>query len=183
MNYHNISYPDMNNGDGLRVCLWLSSCSHHCPHCQNSQTWDCNSGISFDQAAHYELFEQLSKDYISGITFTGGDPLHKNNLNGVLDLINEIRLLYPQKTIWLYTGYYWEEIFESEFTKQSEKEIQYLQDSTIRQEIISKCDVLVDGRYIDEIRDVSLKWRGSANQRVIDVKESLKQNKVILWCD
>lgn len=184
MNYHNISYPDMNNGDGLRVCLWLSSCSHHCPQCQNPQTWDCNSGIPFDQAAHDELFEQLSKDYISGITFTGGDPLHENNLSGVLDLVNEIKLSYPEKNIWLYSGYYWEEIFEPSFTEQSEEWIkQYLKDCEIRKRIISVCDVMVDGRYVDELRDVSLKWRGSSNQNVIDIQESIKQERLILYCD
>lgn len=179
MNYHNISYPDMNNGGGLRVCLWLSSCSHHCPKCQNPQTWDCNSGIPFDKAAHDELFEQLSKDYISGVTFTGGDPLHENNLRGVLDLVNEIKLSYPDKNIWLYTGYYWEEIFEPSFTTQSEEWIkQYLKDCETRKRIVSMCDVMVDGRYVDELRDVSLKWRGSSNQRCILVKQTMISNKI-----
>ncbi|WP_024346089.1 anaerobic ribonucleoside-triphosphate reductase activating protein [Lacrimispora indolis] len=178
MNYHNISYPDMNNGGGLRVCLWLSSCSHHCPKCQNPQTWDCNSGIPFDKAAHDELFEQLSKDYISGVTFTGGDPLHENNLSGVLDLVNEIKHSYPEKTIWLYTGYTWEEIWESKTEK-----FKYFKNRILRWEIISMCDVMVDGRYVDELRDISLAWRGSSNQRVINVKESLKQERLVLYCD
>ena len=195
MNYHNISYPDMNNGDGLRVCLWLSSCSHHCPRCQNPQTWDCNSGIPFDQAAHDELFERLSKDYISGITFTGGDPLHENNLSGVLDLINEIKHLYPEKNIWLYSGYkvdYVDNKYGFVLNPSARNMVSNLPDSKIvelsqqdqvRSEIISKCDVLVDDRYIDELRDVSLKWRGSSNQRVISIQESLIQNEVILYCE
>lgn len=169
MNYHDITYPDMNNGSGLRVVLWLSACSHHCYNCQNPQTWDCNSGIPFDQAARSELFEQLSKDYISGITLTGGDPLHENNLNDVLDLINEIRLSYPEKNIWLYSGYTWDEVFNGE--------------NEIRKEIIAKCDVMIDGRYVDELRDICLKWKGSTNQNVIDVKESIKQEKSILYCN
>ena len=110
MNYHSITYPDQNNGDGLRVVLWLSGCSHNCYKCQNPQTHDPNSGILFDEKAEEELFSELGKDYISGLTFSGGDPLNENNLDGVLNLVNEIRLLMPEKTIWLYTGYSFEEI-------------------------------------------------------------------------
>ena len=176
MNYHNITYPDQNNGDGLRVVLWLSGCSHHCKGCQNPQTWNSNSGISFDENAKKELFEELEKDYISGITFTGGDPLHENNLNEVYKLISEIKLLYPNKTIWLYSGYTWEEICNEDYIVLEE----YF---TLRQAIVSQCDVLVEGEYKEELRDITLKWRGSSNQKVLDVQESLKQNKVILYCD
>ena len=95
----------MNNGSGLRVVLWLSGCNHHCKNCQNPQTWDVNSGILFDKSAKEELFRELGKDYISGITLTGGDPLHENNLDEVISLIKEIRERFPSKTIWLYTGY------------------------------------------------------------------------------
>ena len=112
MNYHNITYPDMLNGDGLRVVLWLSGCSHNCYKCQNPQTHNPNSGILFDERAEEELFRELSKDYISGLTLTGGDPLHENNLDGVLKIVNKIRLLFPEKTIWLYTGYTWEIIMD-----------------------------------------------------------------------
>ena len=94
MNYHNITYPDMNNGDGLRVVLWLSGCSHHCYNCQNPQTWDANSGIPFDESAKKELFRELDKDYISGLTLTGGDPLFESNLDGVLDLVTEFNKRY-----------------------------------------------------------------------------------------
>ena len=95
INYHNITYPDQNNGDGLRVVLWLSGCDHHCYNCQNPQTHDPNGGIPFDEKAEEELFKELGKDYISGLTLTGGDPLHENNLDGVLKIINRIRLLMP----------------------------------------------------------------------------------------
>ena len=133
MNYHNITYPDMNNGEGLRVVLWLSGCSHKCKGCQNPQTWNANSGIPFDESAKEELFKELDKDYISGLPLRGGDPLFESNLDGVLELVaevnkqynsaqyiagddknnhnilnanaNKIRLSSPHKSVWLYTGY------------------------------------------------------------------------------
>lgn len=102
MNYHNLTYPDMNNGSGLRVVLWLSGCSHKCKGCQNPQTWDANSGIPFDESAKKELFRELDKDYISGLTLTGGDPLYETNLDGVLNLVNKIRLFSSEKHLALY---------------------------------------------------------------------------------
>ena len=179
MNYHNITYPDMNNGDGLRVVLWLSGCSHHCYNCQNPQTWDADSGIPFDKSAKEELFRELGKDYISGLTLSGGDPLHEANLDGVLDLVNEIRLSFPNKTIWLYSGYRFN---DEECWVKPKNDITNIY-RFMRQEIIKSVDVMVDGRYIDSQRDTTLKWRGSKNQRVIDIKQSLEQNKIILYCD
>lgn len=170
----------MLNGDGLRVVLWLSGCSHNCYKCQNPQTHDPNSGILFDEKAEEELFRELSKDYISGLTLTGGDPLHENNLDGVLNLINKIRHLMPQKTIWLYTGYEWEHIFDQGYHYHPLTVEKLSIGRWRRQKIVKQCDVLIDGRYIDSLRDVSLKWKGSSNQRVINVQESLKQNKIIL---
>lgn len=181
MNYHNITYPDMNNGSGLRVVLWLSGCSHHCYNCQNTQTWNPNSGILFDKKAEEELFRELSKDYISGLTLTGGDPLHENNLNEVLRLTEKIRVSFPDKTIWLYSGYTFNKI-ESEVNKfviggLCANDYDYfdalhdIEVWRIRHEILSLCDVFVDGKYIDTQRDITLKWRGSENQRVIDIKK------------
>ena len=186
MNYHNITYPDMNNGSGLRVVLWCSACSHHCVGCQNSQTWDANSGIPFDEKAEEELFRELSKDYISGLTLTGGDPLHENNLDDILRIINKIRLLLPEKTIWLYSGYRFEEcqpfseegiLKPNDFAPKLQKILEK------RWKIIKLVDVMVDGRYIDSQRNLSAKWRGSDNQRVIDTQKSLEQNKIVLYCD
>ena len=177
INYHNITYPDMLNGDGLRVVLWLSGCSHNCYKCQNPQTHDPNSGILFDEKAEEELFRELSKDYISGLTLTGGDPMHESNLDGVLNLINKIRLLMPEKTIWLYTGYTWEQIMKYEY---GNKYINNFNVDALRQIIVSQVDILVDGRYIDSQRNISKKWCGSNNQRVINIKESLKQNNFTL---
>ena len=210
MNYHNITYPDMNNGDGLRVVLWLSGCSHHCYNCQNPQTWDANSGIPFDESAKKELFRELDKDYISGLTLTGGDPLFESNLDGVLDLVtefnkrynfqkvdsanpckmgiseaenpDEIRLSFPNKSIWLYSGYTFDYIMEG-IGYDENGAFFFLDNDKKRYEIISKCDVLVDGRYIDSQRNPSKKFAGSDNQRVIDIWKSLEQNKIVLHCD
>ena len=186
MNYHNITYPDMNNGDGLRVVLWLSGCSHHCYNCQNPQTWDVNSGIPFDESAKEELFRELDKDYISGLTLSGGDPLHEANLDGVLDLVNEIRLSFPNKSIWLYSGFRWEECqpFNEDGLLKPDKFAPNLQKILHkRYEVISMCNVMVDGRYIDSQRNPSKKFAGSDNQRVISIQESIEQGKVVLYCD
>ena len=177
MNYHTITYPDQNNGDGLRVVLWLSGCSHHCYNCQNPQTWDVNSGIPFDESAKEELFRELGKDYISGLTLSGGDPLHEANLDGVLDLVNRIRLSFPNKSIWIYSGYQWSEIFNEGvyITKECA--------CWKRRKIVRQCDVMVDGRYIDSQHNPSKKWAGSDNQKVIDVQQSLQKGEVVLWTD
>lgn len=167
------------NGTGLRVCLWCSGCDHHCKNCQNPITWDPNDGAKFDIKAKNEIFNELSKDYISGITFTGGDPLHQKNLEGVLDLVNEIRLSYPEKTIWLYTGYTLEQIMYPVVTDDFNPERDKL--LKMRREIVKQCDVLVDGRYEEDKRDVAYHWAGSTNQRVIDVKKTLEQGSVVLW--
>lgn len=169
----------MNNGDGLRVVLWLSGCSHHCYNCQNPQTWNPNNGIPFDEDAKQEIFEELSKDYISGITLSGGDPLYQENVSQVLSLIKEIKEKFPDKTIWLYTGYTYEQIMWPVITDDFNLERDKLISG--KRKILQLCDVLVDGEYIDEQRDITLKWKGSANQRVIDVQKSIKDKKVQLY--
>ena len=168
MNYHSITYPDLNNGVGLRVTLWLSGCDNKCKNCHNPQTWDKNSGTIFDNAAKRKLFDILSKNYIDGITFSGGDPLHKNNIIEVNTLIDEIRVKYPEKTIWLFTGNTLEDIYKEE---------------SIRKEIIKKCNVLVDGRFVEEQKDLSLAWRGSKNQRVIDIQKTLSNGEITLYTE
>ncbi len=160
MRYHNITKDDMLNGDGLRVVLWVAGCSHCCKECQNPLTWDPNGGVLFDEEAKKEIFEQLDQVYISGITFSGGDPLHIKNVTEVTNLAKEIKKRYPEKSIWLYTGYLW--------------------DYVKAQEIVHYLDVLVDGEFEVDKKDTSLKWKGSANQRVIDVKKSLAENRVVL---
>lgn len=169
MNYHNIKHDDQTNGDGIRVTLFVSGCEHHCPECQNQQTWDCESGILFDREALKEIYQELSKDYISGITLSGGDPLFPSNRLTTLELCRWVRKIFPEKTIWLYTGYTFEQLLQ---------EKNYICDN-----VLYFIDVLVDGRYIKDLRDTSLMWRGSSNQRVIDVKKSLKEGKVVLHCE
>lgn len=171
MNYMKITKNDIANGEGVRVVLWLSGCSHNCKGCHNPQTHNPNNGILFDEKAEDEIFQKLNKSYISGITLSGGDPLHENNLKGVFNLVNKIRLLLPDKTIWLYSGYTWEDIFLP-----TRDEL-----SRVRRNIIAMCDVFIDGEYINEKRDITLKWRGSSNQRVINVQKSIEKNRVVLY--
>ncbi|MCM1045931.1 MAG: anaerobic ribonucleoside-triphosphate reductase activating protein [Candidatus Gastranaerophilales bacterium] len=156
MRYHNITKDDMRNGDGLRVVLWVAGCEHCCRECHNPLTWDPNGGLPFDESAKDEIFAQLDQSYVSGITFSGGDPLHPANRLGVRSLSEEIREKYPDKTIWLYTGDVWENIWEYPVMK-------YL-------------DVLVDGEFHVEESDVKLLWKGSQNQRVIDVRRTLESD-------
>ena len=142
----------MLNGDGLRVVLWVAGCNHHCQGCQNPQTWDINSGIPFDNTAKLELFAELDKEYIDGITLSGGDPLHPQNLQSTTKLLKEIKEKYPNKTVWIYTGYTYEQIQEKE--------------------LIKYIDVLVDGPYIKSRRDLNLEYRGSSNQRIIRLSKN-----------
>lgn len=172
MQYHNITAEDMNNGDGLRTVLWVAGCEHHCKECQNPVTWDKNGGILFDNAAKNELLESLSPDYIAGVTLSGGDPLASYNRFKVLEIIREIKKAFPEKTIWVYSGYTFEELI---------KQAQCVADPWISK-ILENIDVLVDGRYEKNRRNVTLKWRGSSNQRVINIKESLKTGTISLHC-
>lgn len=179
MNYSGISECDVLNGTGFRVVLFVSGCSHRCYNCQNPKTWDKNFGHPFTEKTKQYIFNCLDKDYIDGITITGGDPLYKYNLDEVLKLVQEIRISFPDKTIWLYTGYSYSEIFRGQSSCLSQEGLNNFK----RREIISNIDVLVDGEYIDKQKDLTLKFRGSKNQHVIDVRQSLAQNKMILYCD
>lgn len=160
MRYHNITKDDMLNGDGLRVVLWVAGCTHCCNGCHNPITWDPNGGLEFDQMAREEIFSELEKDYISGITFSGGDPLHIDNSFDIAELAKEIKQKYPEKTIWLYTGAEWEEVRQMRVTR-------YI-------------DVLVDGEFEIDKRDPNLHWKGSSNQRVIDVQRTLEKGEIVL---
>lgn len=178
MNYHDIKHDDMNNGPGLRVTLFVSGCDHHCKNCQNPETWDIKSGILFDTAAVDEIFDQLDKDYISGITFSGGDPLNENNRLIVYDLIKCIRSKYKDtKSIWIYTGYTWEEIIK-------ESSITFIDQANITLiKILRNTDVIVDGTFDENLADINYHWAGSTNQRVIDVQRSIEDKKIVLYED
>lgn len=161
MNYHNITKDDMLNGEGLRVVLWVAGCEHHCDECQNPITWNPDGGIYFDNAAYDELMTALEPDYISGVTFSGGDPLHPRNYPKVAKLCHDIKERFPDKTVWVYTGYEWEKINHL-WT------------------FLQWVDVIVDGPFVKELKDVKYPWAGSTNQRVIDVRKSLEAGEVIL---
>lgn len=160
MNYHNITKDDMLNGDGLRVVLWVAGCTHQCPECQNPITWDLAGGLPFDEDAENELFEALKPDYVSGVTFSGGDPLHPFNQGEITRLAKKFKELEPKKTAWLYTGFSWENIKDLDIMK-------YI-------------DVLVDGEFMADLKDNNLHWKGSTNQRVIDVQKSLERDEIVL---
>lgn len=163
MRINGIEQCSMTNGVGLRTVLWVSGCEHKCKGCQNPCTWDPDSGEDFTSEKKELLYKYLDNKYIKGITFSGGDPLHPNNKNEVGKLILDIKANYPSKDIWLYTGYTWEEVKE------------------LNLDFLRYIDVLVEGRFILNKRNVNLRWCGSSNQRVIDVKESLKEGKIILF--
>lgn len=191
MYYSGIEPCDVLNGEGFRTVIWVSGCSMGCKGCFNPSTHNPYYGQEYTQETENYLLECLSKDYIDGITITGGNPLEDYNLDTVLNLINKIRLLMPEKTIWIYSGYTLEKLFtyitaierygifpmnngKLDFSKWN-KDMK-------RRAAIMQCDVFVDGRYIESQRNPSKKWAGSDNQRVIDIQETLKQSKVILYC-
>lgn len=163
MNYHNITKDDLKNGDGVRVVLWVAGCNHACKDCQNPETWDSCSGIVFDEEAKNELFNELKKDYIQGVTFSGGDPLYPSNRECVGELVKQIHKHFPNKTIWMYTGYTLEQVKVLSFLK-------YI-------------DVLVDGPFIPALKELKLKWKGSSNQRIILLKKSINSGKLTIRDD
>ena len=167
MNYHKIEKASVSNGPGVRVVLWVSGCSLHCCGCHNPETWDPESGMLFDEAAKKELFEALDHEYIRGITFSGGHPLEPENIVTVHQLITEIRERFPEKDIWLYTGYVLPEKIDP---------FMYLLDWTV-----FMCDVVVDGPFIEDQKDLTLLFRGSRNQRIICVPDSYIENGIYHW--
>ena len=165
MNYEKIDKCSVSNGVGVRTVLWVSGCDIRCRNCHNPQTWDFDSGIPFTEETMQELLYDLSKPYIKGLTLSGGHPLDPHNAPKVLEIVKRVKMVFPNKDIWIYTGYVWEDI---------------IKDNTLK-EILKCTDVLVDGAYVDELSDISLAFRGSSNQRIIDVKKTLNSNEVILW--
>lgn len=160
MNYHNIDARNIENGDGIRVVLWVSGCSHNCPECYNQQTHDPMSGIEFDEDAEREIFAGLNQDFCAGITLSGGDPLMECNYNTMLDLCKQIKKVYgKKKTIWVYTGYTFEALKDKK--------------------ILNYIDVLVEGPYVDYYSDKQYHWAGSLNQRVLNIPMTLETGFIV----
>ena len=159
MKYQKITRYDTANGIGIRVVLWVSGCNHYCEGCHNPETWNCNNGELFTKKTMEQLLEFISKPWINGITFSGGDPLFPNNRSEVFRLAKKCKELFPDKTVWLYTGYTWEQICDLD---------------------LSDIDGVAEGEFVEALKDNSLKWIGSSNQRVINVPETLKTKEVVL---
>lgn len=159
MNYLDIKHVNMVNGSGLRTVIWVAGCDRNCPGCFSPHTHDFCAGIPFDDNAKAELFKDSSEEWCSGITILGGEPLHPANIDVVHDIVKEHKEKFPDKNIWLYTGYRWDEILENE--KQSG--------------ILKYIDILCDGPFIESMKDPNLKWVGSSNQNVIDVKRRISK--------
>ena len=175
MRYASIRELDISNGEGIGVALFVQGCRFACKNCFNPDTWDFNGGKEWTQETEDKLIELASRPYIKRLSILGGEPLADENLDGVLHLVNRFRLSFPNKSIWVYSGYRWSEIFNDGvyLTKECA--------GWKRREIVKQCNILVDGKYIDSLRDPKLHWRGSSNQRVINIKKSLKERRIILW--
>lgn len=166
MNYANLKTCDIANGPGVRVSLFVSGCTHRCKDCFNQEAWDFDYGKPFDSAVMDQILEYLKPGYIKGITYLGGEPMDPRNQAGLLELSRKIKAAYPKKSIWCFTGYVWGRI---------------PQVSNVTNALISLCDVIVDGPFVAEKKNLSLKFRGSENQRLIDVPKTLAEGQVVLW--
>ena len=169
MNYGRINPNDIANGTGVRVTLFVSGCTHHCKGCFNSETWDFNYGTPFTKETEDKILELLKPDYIEGLTLLGGEPMEPINQLSLHPFLKRVKKIFPQKNIWCYSGY----LFDTEIKKGRAH-------CEVTDEILKLIDVLVDGRFIEEKKNIMLKFRGSENQRIIDVQKSLKQNSVVL---
>lgn len=173
MNYGNIKKYDIANGEGVRVTLFVSGCTNHCFNCFQPETWDFDYGQPFTNETMCEILEALRPDYIQGLTLLGGDPFELSNQEGLIELLREVKKQYPEKDIWSYTGF----ILDQDLLDGGRRHGPYTD------EMLSYIDVLVDGPFIQDKKNISLKFRGSENQRVIDLKKSLKEQEVILYLD
>lgn len=185
MRYASIRNLDISNGANIGVALFVQGCDRnpHCKNCFNSETWNFDGGKEWTEETEDKFMKLIDRPYIKRISFLGGEPLAEQNFDDVLSLIKEIRISFPTKTIWLYTGYNFD-FLNSKYNEYKYTPFAVNADEWLtRWEIITNVDVVVDGEYIDEQKDLTLKWRGSKNQRVIDAKETLKQGKVVLYCD
>ena len=171
MNYSEIKYFDIANGSGVRTSLFVSGCTHHCKGCFNEMAWDFNSGLEYTTEVEGEIISSLSPSFIKGLSILGGEPMEVRNQEGIVGLVKKIKKEMPDKTIWLFSGYTFEELLDSTNSRCHCKHTM---------EILENIDVLVDGKFVIELKDLSLKFRGSSNQRIIDMKRSLAENRVVL---
>ena len=173
MNYATIKPRDIANGPGVRVSLFVSGCTHRCPGCFNEEAWDFDFGQPFDQSTIDEILALLQPDYVQGLTLLGGEPFDPRNQPAIVELLRQIKTKYPNKSIWAFTGY----LFDRDILPGR------LGESTITREYLSYLDVLVDGPFIQARKNLTLRFRGSDNQRLIDVPASLSRGEVVLWQD
>lgn len=173
MNYATIKNCDIANGPGVRVSLFVSGCTHHCKGCFNEVAWDFNYGEPFTQKTVDSILDMLKPSYVKGITLLGGEPFEPENQPALVDMLRQIKANYPEKSIWAFSGY----LFDKDILPGK------LGDPQITKEFISYLDVLVDGRFVEEKKDLTLRFRGSSNQRIIDVPASLAAGEIILWQD
>lgn len=171
MNYADIKEYDVANGTGIRVSLFVSGCTHKCKSCFNEIAWDFNYGTPFTETQIEQIITYLKPNYVSGLSLLGGEPFEPQNREGLLPLIKRVKEVYPEKDIWCFTGYLFDAEILGNMCESSE---------TVR-EMIADIDILVDGKFMEEKKDLQLKFRGSSNQRIIDVKNSLASGNVILW--
>ena len=171
MNYCEIKYFDIANGPGIRTSLFVSGCTHHCKGCFNEMAWDFNSGKEYTTDVEGEIISSLSPSFITGLTLLGGEPMEVRNQEGIVGLVKKIKKEMPDKTIWLFSGYTFEELLDKD-NKRCHGEH--------TMDILEDVDVLVDGKFVLELKNQGLKFRGSSNQRIIDMKRSLDENKVVL---
>lgn len=171
MNYADIKQYDVANGLGIRVSIFVSGCTHHCKNCFNPETWDFNFGKPFTDKEIEKILEYLSPDYVSGLAVLGGEPFEPVNQEGLLPLLRAVKATYPEKDIWCYSGYLFDKQIRDEMCQRSD----------ITKEMLSYIDILVDGRFVEEKKNLRLRFRGSENQRIIDVKKSLESGNVIHW--
>ncbi|MBE7060596.1 MAG: anaerobic ribonucleoside-triphosphate reductase activating protein [Ruminococcaceae bacterium] len=171
MNYAEIKYCDIANGIGVRTSLFVSGCTHHCENCFNKETWDFKFGKPFDSDTEQKILQSLKPSYIEGLSLLGGEPFEPVNQRGLVGLLKRVKEEYPEKTVWCYTGY----TLESDLLSESRARCE------VTDEMLSYIDVLVDGEFVQELYDISLRFRGSSNQRLIDVKKTLEAGKTVLW--
>ena len=171
MYYGEIKTCDIANGEGVRVSLFVSGCTHHCPGCFNQETWDFHYGKEYTEETERELLKSLEPGYISGLTLLGGEPFEPQNQEVLVSLLRKVRERYPEKDVWCYSGY----LFDRDLLGESRARCEYTE------EMLSMIDILVDGRFVEGLRDITLVFRGSSNQRVIDVKKSLSEGEIVLW--